>query len=129
MDTIIKKRLILSIIVSTVAELVILLFIFWNNIFTIVTWRVIIGSFAIISGIAFIYNVALFPFEEKNKILKHSMIANPAVSMIFAGGGLLVWDQERFFVLFMVFVFGAIVFFFIGFVLLWRHLLVMAKEG
>lgn len=123
MDAATKKRLFLSVIFATLAEVSIFLFIFMHNIFTIATWRIMIGSVVIISGVTFIYNIALLPFlKEKDKILKYAMIASTGITMIFTGIGILFWDQKRFFVFFLICGLGAVISFLIGVVLLQFHL-------
>lgn len=127
MDTNVRRRLILSIIVITLVDLSIMIYVFWNNIFTI---RVMLGSFSIVNGIVVIYNVAFFPyFVGKKKIVKYALIANPLISMIFAGVGLLLYDEERYFVLFLLSILGALVFFLIGFVLILYYLIKYKAEG
>ena len=125
MDAATKKRFFLIVIFAGLAQISFFLFILTHNTFTTTTTlRIISGSFSIIAGIVFIYNTALFSFlKEKDKILKYSMIANPGVVIIFAGIGMLFWDQKRFFVLFLIFILGAVISFLIGLILLyfWKY--------
>ncbi len=129
MDARVKKRLFLTVVFATLAEVSVFLFVLRHNTFTIATWRIIIGSFSIITGINLIYNIFLLPLpEEKSKILKYSIIANPGVATIFAGIGILLWDQKRFFALFLISGLGIVISFFIGLVLYYYYLFVIKKE-
>ena len=122
----VKRRLLVSIAISTAAELVVLFALLRRGAFA--EWKAVIGTLAIMVGLLVLYNIALLPAKGKERILRHSMVANPGIAMIFAGVILLTVDRDKLFAVALLAGAGAIGAFLVGIILLVRYLAAWSGE-